>query len=107
MGNYSNKDALIVQILHEAGAVPFVKTNVPQTMIVSRSTIIRCCVESEFKFVKLEWGETNNLLFGRTLNPFNRSLTPGGSSGGEGALLAMKGSPLGIGTDVGGYGLYY
>ncbi|KLO19358.1 general amidase [Schizopora paradoxa] len=81
VGKYSDRDAVIVQILLEAGAVPFVKTNVPQTMI---------------------WAETNNLLFGRTVNPHNRKLTAGGSSGGEGALLAMKGSPLGVGTDVGG-----
>jgi hypothetical protein len=50
-----------------------------------------------------QWGETYNHVFGRTTNPYNRKLTPGGSSGGEGALLAMKGSPLGVGTDVGGY----
>lgn len=53
--------------------------------------------------MNLQWGETYNHVFGRTLNPFNRALTPGGSSGGEGALLAMKGSPLGIGTDIGGF----
>lgn len=46
--------------------------------------------------------ETNNNIWGRTLNPFNRNLTPGGSSGGEGALIAMYGSPLGLGTDIGG-----
>lgn len=50
-----------------------------------------------------QWGETYNHVFGRTTNPYNRKLTPGGSSGGEGALVAMKGSPLGVGTDVGGY----
>ena len=49
-----------------------------------------------------QWPETYNMIFGRTLNPFNRRLTPGGSSGGEGALLAMKGTPLGVGTDLGG-----
>ncbi|BGP45084.1 hypothetical protein JCM10450v2_000901 [Rhodotorula kratochvilovae] len=46
--------------------------------------------------------ETNNNVFGRTVNPRNRSLTSGGSSGGEGALLALKGSILGVGTDFGG-----
>jgi len=50
----------------------------------------------------LQWPETFNLIFGRTLNPYNRSLTPGGSSGGEGALIALNGSPLGVGSDVGG-----
>ena len=42
------------------------------------------------------------MIFGRTVNPYNRNLTSGGSSGGEGALIALKGSPLGLGTDVGG-----
>jgi amidase len=49
-----------------------------------------------------QWGETYNNVFGRTLNPYNLSLTSGGSSGGEGALIAMRGSPLGVGTDIGG-----
>jgi amidase len=40
-------------------------------------------------------------VFGRTLNPRNRTLTSGGSSGGEAALLALKGSILGVGTDYG------
>ncbi|KAH9479411.1 Acetamidase [Psilocybe cubensis] len=81
IGKYADKDSVIVEILYRCGAVPFVRTNVPQTLM---------------------WGETFNNVFGRTLNPYNRSLTPGGSSGGEGALLAMKGSPLGVGTDIGG-----
>jgi Asp-tRNA(Asn)/Glu-tRNA(Gln) amidotransferase A subunit family amidase len=45
-------------------------------------------------------GETTNPVFGLTTNPHNRDLTCGGSSGGEGALIAMKGSPLGVGTDM-------
>ncbi|KAF9479766.1 amidase [Pholiota conissans] len=81
IGQYASEDCVLVQILYASGAVPFVRTNVPQTLM---------------------WGETHNNVFGRTLNPYNRSLTPGGSSGGEGALLAMKGSPLGVGTDIGG-----
>ena len=52
-----------------------------------------------------QWGETYNHVFGRTTNPYNRAMTAGGSSGGEGALLALHGSPLGVGTDIGGYGL--
>lgn len=43
-----------------------------------------------------------NHLFGRTLNPLNRQLTAGGSSGGEGVLIAMRGSMVGFGTDIGG-----
>ncbi|KAE8138907.1 amidase signature domain-containing protein [Aspergillus pseudotamarii] len=56
-------------------------TNVPQTMMAL---------------------DSHNNVFGRTLNPWNTTLTPGGSSGGEGALVALRGSPLGVGTDVGG-----
>ena len=37
----------------------------------------------------------------RTVNPLNRNLAAGGSSGGEAALIAFRGSPLGIGTDIG------
>lgn len=37
-----------------------------------------------------------------TVNPANRNLTSGGSSGGEGALLALRGSPLGVGSDIAG-----
>lgn len=46
--------------------------------------------------------ETVNNCYGRTVNPLNRALTSGGSSGGESALIAMCGSPLGVGTDIGG-----
>lgn len=38
--------------------------------------------------------ETNSNVYGRTVNPYNRDLTPGGSSGGESALLGMRGSIL-------------
>jgi amidase len=44
--------------------------------------------------------DSHNNLFGRTLNPHRLSLSAGGSSGGEGALLAMKGSIIGVGTDI-------
>ncbi|KAK0525316.1 hypothetical protein OC842_005546 [Tilletia horrida] len=73
--------SVITELLLRAGAVPFCHTNVPQTLMR---------------------GETDNHIFGRTLNPANRSFTPGGSSGGEGALVAFRGSPLGAGTDIGG-----
>ncbi|KAF7298916.1 General amidase [Mycena indigotica] len=81
IGRVATSDCVLVQLLYECGAVPFVRTNVPQTLM---------------------HGETHNHVFGRTLNPYNTSFTPGGSSGGEGALLAMKGSPLGVGTDISG-----
>lgn len=76
-----DKDAHIVEILRKSGAVFFCKTNNPQCMMVL---------------------ETVSNIYGRTLNPYNTRLGAGGSSGGEGALLAMRGSPLGIGSDIGG-----
>lgn len=74
-------DAVLADLLREAGAVFYVKTNVPTAMMIA---------------------ETVNNVFGRTVNPRNRKLTSGGSSGGESALIAFKGSPLGVGTDIGG-----
>lgn len=44
--------------------------------------------------------ECSNPVFGRSLNPFSPDHTPGGSSGGEGALIALDGSALGIGVSV-------
>lgn len=46
--------------------------------------------------------ESHNNIFGRCLNPHNTMLNAGGSSGGEGALVAFRGSPVGVGTDVAG-----
>ncbi|KAH8592815.1 glutamyl-tRNA amidotransferase-like protein subunit A [Bisporella sp. PMI_857] len=77
----AKEDALIIRVLREAGAVFHVKTTNPQALMAI---------------------ETDSNIYGRTTNPYNRALTPGGSSGGEGALIAMRGSPLGIGTDMGG-----
>lgn len=45
---------------------------------------------------------TDNALFGRTANPWDLALSPGGSSGGEAAIIAANGSPLGLGSDLGG-----
>jgi amidase len=45
--------------------------------------------------------ESVNNTFGRTVNPLNRNLTSGGSSGGESALISFRGSLLGVGTDIG------
>ncbi|CEQ39499.1 SPOSA6832_01025, partial [Sporobolomyces salmonicolor] len=81
LGRISERDSALVRLLLDAGAIIHVRTNVPQTLMV---------------------GDTVNYLFGRTHNPLNRKLSPGGSSGGEGALIAMKGSILGVGTDIGG-----
>jgi Asp-tRNA(Asn)/Glu-tRNA(Gln) amidotransferase A subunit family amidase len=46
--------------------------------------------------------ETDNPLYGRTNNPWNPERSSGGSSGGEGAIIASGGSALGLGTDIGG-----
>ena len=51
---------------------------------------------------RVQCDETSSHIFPRTLNPHNTSLTAGGSSGGEASLLALKGSPIGFGTDLGG-----
>ncbi|XP_043734498.1 vitamin D3 hydroxylase-associated protein-like isoform X1 [Cervus elaphus] len=75
------KDGVIVKVLKAQGAIPFVKTNISQT---------------------LQSYDCSNPIYGQTLNPQNLKKTPGGSSGGEGALLAEGGSILGMGTDTGG-----
>ena len=72
-------ESLLVKILRDLGAVFYVKTNVPTAMMMM---------------------ETNNNVWGETRNPLHKYLSPGGSSGGESALIAMKASPLGLGTDV-------
>ena len=46
--------------------------------------------------------ETTSNLWGRTLNPFNTAFGAGGSFGGEGALIAMHGSPISPSSDIGG-----
>ncbi len=46
--------------------------------------------------------ETNTNLYGRTISPFNSKLGAGGSSGGEAVLMALRGSPVGFGSDIGG-----
>src|SRR5262249_3315110 len=46
--------------------------------------------------------ETDNPLYGRTNNPWDLERSPGGSSGGEAAIIAAGGVPLGLGTDLGG-----
>lgn len=43
-----------------------------------------------------------NHISGRSLNPYDSSKTPGGSSGGEGALLGAGASVIGIGSDIAG-----
>ncbi|KAK1593448.1 amidase [Colletotrichum navitas] len=74
-------NSAMVDLLLDAGAVLFCKTNIPQTMMTA---------------------DSENNIFGRTLNPRKTSLTAGGSTGGEGALVAFRGSVLGVGTDIAG-----
>ena len=74
-------DGPMVARLRAAGAIVLGKTNVPQLLI---------------------FNETDNPVYGRTNNPWNSERSPGGSSGGEAALIAAHGSPLGLGSDIGG-----
>src|SRR6202012_3460207 len=80
--NYVPKaDATAVARLRAAGAIILGKTNVPELAGAI---------------------ETDNLVYGRTNNPYDLARTPGGSSGGEAAIVSACGSPLGLGTDAGG-----
>src|SRR5712672_2826105 len=74
-------DATAVARLRAAGGIMLGKTNVPE---------LAGALESD------------NLIYGRTNNPYDLTRTPGGSSGGESAIVAACGSPLGLGTDAGG-----
>jgi fatty acid amide hydrolase 2 len=77
----AERDATVVARLRAAGAIPIAVTNVP-----------------EWGF----WFETDNLIYGRTKNPWNPARTAGGSSGGEAAAIAAGGAPFGLGSDIGG-----
>jgi Asp-tRNA(Asn)/Glu-tRNA(Gln) amidotransferase A subunit family amidase len=74
------QDGAMIRLLKDAGAIPYVKTNLPISLLSFEST---------------------NDVWGRTTNPHNPKYSPGGSTGGEGALLAMGGR-IGIGSDVAG-----
>lgn len=77
----STFESELVRELRALGAVLYCKTSVPVTLMI---------------------GETANNIIEYTWNPKNRNLSSGGSSGGEGALIALRGSPGGFGTDIGG-----
>ncbi|GAA5930372.1 hypothetical protein JCM3775_004371 [Rhodotorula graminis] len=81
IGHVSTDSAALVKVLESLGAVIHCRTNIPQALLSDESI---------------------NNVFGRVHNPHNTTLTAGGSSGGEAALLALHGSPLGVGTDLGG-----
>jgi amidase len=75
------QDATAVARLRAAGAIMLGKTNTPELTLS---------------------GIPDNLVYGRTNNPYDLSCTPGGSSGGAAAILAAGGSPLDLGTDTAG-----
>ncbi len=75
------QDAALVAKLRSMGGVPIARTNCPDLL---------------FAF------ETDNLIYGRTNNPYDLTRTCGGSSGGEAALIAAGGSPFGLGSDAAG-----
>ena len=76
-----SEDCYVVEILKKKGAIVLCKTNIPQGMLAF---------------------ESSNRLYGGCENPWNRSKTSGGSSGGESGLVCLKASPVGIGSDIGG-----
>ena len=78
-GRIPDTDAPSIARMKQAGGILLAKTNLP-----------------EFSY----WIESDNLLSGRTLNPWNLDRTPGGSSGGESAAIAAGMSPIGLATDV-------
>ncbi len=75
------QDAPVVARLRNAGAVLLGKTNTPELTFS---------------------GETCNLIYGRSSNPFDLARSPGGSSGGAAAIIACGGSALELGSDTGG-----
>ena len=79
--NIEPRDAEAVALLRREGAIIIGKTNTP--------TLCFC-------------QETDNKLYGRTNNPWDLSRSVGGSSGGEGALIALGGAAVGLGADIGG-----
>jgi fatty acid amide hydrolase len=80
-GELSADDGLLIGRLKRAGAIVLGKTNVPQLMT---------------------WYECDNPVYGRTNNPWDLARSCGGSTGGEAAIVAARGSPLGLGNDLGG-----
>lgn len=79
--NIPETHSITTQILENLGAVFYVRTNEPQTLM-------HLC--------------GNNNFIGHSRCPFNLGLTSGGSSSGEGAIVAFGGTPVGIGSDIGG-----
>lgn len=75
------RNGLLLKLLVKEGAIPFVRSNVPQGLLVP---------------------ETQNNVWGTASNPYATDRSCGGSSGGEGVLVGGGAAPIGIGTDIGG-----
>ena len=69
------KDADVIDLMKKSGAIFIAMTNVPELVM---------------------WWDTYNKVYGRTYNPYDKSRICGGSSGGEGALIASAGSVIGV-----------
>ncbi|KZT20929.1 amidase signature enzyme [Neolentinus lepideus HHB14362 ss-1] len=81
VGKRAPADSPLVTLLRRAGAVPYVKTNIPITLMSF---------------------EAGSDVFGQTENAHKKGYSAGGSSGGEGSLLSYGGSRIGIGSDIAG-----
>lgn len=75
------EQSTLTNMLIDLGAVLYIKSSIPQTLMTA---------------------DSENNIFGRTLNPNNAILTAGGLSGGEGAIVRLRGSMIGVGTDIAG-----
>ncbi|KAM4696857.1 fatty-acid amide hydrolase 2-like isoform 2-T2 [Rhinophrynus dorsalis] len=78
---HSQTDAVVVSRLKRAGGIPLGVTNCSELCM---------------------WYESSNKVYGKTRNPYNPKHIVGGSSGGEGCILAAGGSVIGVGSDIGG-----
>ncbi|EJD05467.1 amidase signature enzyme [Fomitiporia mediterranea MF3/22] len=81
VGRPVQRDSAIVRLLRDAGALLYVKTAIPTTLLSF---------------------ESYSGVFGRCTNPHNSSFSPGGSTGGDAALIAAGGARVGLGTDIAG-----
>lgn len=81
VGQLSKEDATTVKRMRAAGAIPLGVTNTSELCM---------------------WMESNNRVYGRSNNPYALDRIVGGSSGGEGAIIASGAVPFGLGSDVGG-----
>lgn len=99
------KDALATEGIRSTGGATELAHHVPH---VDAEAVARVRADGAIVFGKTNlprWSgdvQTHNALFGRTSNPWNLDRTPGGSSGGAAAAVAMGFTPFEIGTDIGG-----